>query len=265
MPIIATDHLIKNYLAHNSYTIEGQRKMIIKPITDLFEKHTPSTLQSLLISHGLFHPEDTQKKTLLKWVNQDLWSTTEKHFKLLRDEWNAPDVKIIILPVDFNNPIISHAFHGVTGLSSSDNILLFLNHRIQDLYIKALLAHEYSHTIRLKNLHNQQDLIRLKDTIILEGIAEVITQRKYGVSFLSKDKVNEETIKRNYLQRIKPHLSIRSNHPLHSFIMYGGDQLEQRIGYKVGTYIVKSWLKMHPVNLVTLLREPTESFFKSLE
>jgi len=265
MPIIATDQLIKNYLAHNDYTIESQRKMIIKPITDFFEKHTPTTLQSLLISHGLFQAEKTTKKTLIDWVNQEQWTLINNQFKSLMKEWNGPDVAIFILPVDFSNHVIQKSFHGVTGVSFADNIILFINHRIQDLYIKALLAHEYSHTIRLRNLHNQQDLISLKDTIILEGIAEVITQRKYGVSFLSKDKVNEETIKKSYLQWIKPHLSIRSNHPLHSFIMYGGDQLEQRIGYQVGTYIVKSWLKMHPVNLVTLFREPTESFFKSLE
>lgn len=265
MTMIATDHLIRHYLELGSQTLESQRKTIINPITSYFNNHTPLTLQTLLLNHGLFQPDKNNHTNIKEWIEQDLWSFVHKQIKKLKDEWQGPDVNVFILPANLDQKTSSSSEQKLSGLSFSNQIVLFLTHQIEKVWIKALLAHEYSHSFRLKKSHQQKELITLADTLILEGIAEAITVEKYNISFLPKDKTNDETIKNQFNQWIKPNLSIQTNHPLHHYIMYGGNQFDQRMGYQIGAYLVQEWQANHQVNIPTLLRQPTKIFFQDLE
>lgn len=256
MPILNTEHLLLNFLNHDEYTVNSQREFIIQPIANYFQKPNPSLVQIQLLSHGLFHPEQTDKAYIRKWLEKDYKLKVTQVFNQLKQAWDGPEVNIFILPFNLND----HSSITGSGLSFTDKILLFLSLEPEKHLIETIMTHEYSHVLRLQTIHHEE-VIQLKDAIIMEGIAEVITRRKYGKSLLPNITPDILTIENLYKQWILPNLEIRSTHPLYQHLMYGNESMPQYLGYYIGTYLVERWQKSYLVSDNQLIRQPTNDFF----
>lgn len=265
MAIIETDKLLQHYVKLNQFTFEAQNKTIIQPLANYFNDQDPLTIQLLLLNHGLFQAAQTNAKQIETVVKTDVWRLINHHFDQLRREWQGPELDIFIFPADLSNTKLTEEFNGVSGLSFSDKIFLFIDHRATEQVIAALLAHEYSHAFRLNKVHHNKEILPLRDTIVLEGIAEAITTEKFGITLLpSFDQQNHEANKL-WHKWIKPNLSLQSNHPLHHHIMYGNEQIPHLTGYQMGIYIVKQWKSKHQTSLVDLLYKSSDTFFQDLK
>ncbi|WP_440897766.1 DUF2268 domain-containing protein [Amphibacillus sp. Q70] len=265
MAIIKTNRLLEDYLKLNECTLEAQNKAIIQPIANYFHDPDLLSIQMLLLNHGLFLPMQTKAEQIEALIKTEVWQQINHCFNQLKKEWQGPELAVFIFPADLNNPKLTGEFNGVSGLSFSDKIFLFIDHRATEQMTAALLAHEYSHAVRLNKVHHSKEILPLRDTIILEGIAEVITMEKFGITLLPSFNQQDHEINKLWHQWINPNLSLLSNHPLHHHIMYGDEQIPSLTGYQMGIYMVKQWQDKYQANLANLLQTPTENFFHELK
>lgn len=265
MTIINTSILLRRFLNKGTFTLETQNNMIIQPIAEYFSDQNQSDLHTLLLSHGLFHPEKVTNQQIEDLLKSTVWSFIDDQFNQLKTEWNGPDSDIFILPADLSNKKLIEYFNGVSGLNIANKIFLFIDAQTSKQALAAILAHEYSHTVRLNHLHKNSEGLKLKDTIVLEGIATVITEEKFGHTLLPNFDDRKETVSRLWSKWIEPNLTLSINHPLHHYIMYGNSHIPELTGYLVGFLIVKKWYTKHQTNLTNLLYQPTDILLRDIE
>jgi len=264
MTIKDTKSWLLNYFKNDESSFNAQSQTLIEPIRRYFNNQSTIEIQQLLLSHGLFQPEQTKLEQLERWIKEDIWQLIQEQYQQLKKEWQGPDLAIFIFPADLNNQVLTKQFKGVSGLCFKDKMILFIDHQASEQMINAIFAHEYSHAVRLNEVHHREDILTLKDTIILEGIAEIVTEEKFGASLLPDFDDQSKNINKLISQWIKPYLSLSTNHPLHHYIMYGNSSIPKFTGYQAGIFIVKQWHGKHATDLIDLLQTPTEHFFKDL-
>ncbi|GAA4057214.1 DUF2268 domain-containing protein [Amphibacillus indicireducens] len=262
MTLFKTDQLIHNYLKAEQLNLSTQQKELIEPIRAYFPDWTCRDIQTTLLKHGLFNPANSTQIILKKWLDQDYRTIVESHFNDLQKEWSGPDLSIFLFPIDVLKQNTHEFDQHISGLGFSDKIFLFCDWQTSKKWLYATLAHEYSHSIRLQKLHGNDPNIRLKDTLILEGIAECITRKLYDISLLPKSvQVNDE-LKGAFEKWIKPHLDISINHPLHHHLIYGIDPIPKYLGYSIGAYLVGQWFATQQIKVNELIYIPTDDFFE---
>lgn len=262
MTLFRTDLLINNYLNAAQLNLITQRKELIEPISSYFPDSTCLDIHTNLLRHGLVNPENSTRHIVEKWLDQDYLTIIKTHFTYLQQEWSGPDLSIFLYPIDVRRQNIHKFDQHVSGLSFSDKIFLFCDWQTNKEWLYATLAHEYSHSIRLQKLHDNDPNILLRDTLILEGIAECITRELYGISLLPELTQTNSDLEVAFEKWFKPHLDISINHPLHHHLIYGIDPIPKYLGYFVGAYLVDDWFAKQQIKVNELIYIPTEDFFK---
>lgn len=265
MTIFKTDRLIKNFLQANQPNFKTQLECLITPIESYFSNSDSRTIHAELLNHGLFHPINSKKEVLRSWLAQDYSSIVNKAFNRLRKDWSGPDLDLFLFPIDFTNRVLTNTDHHISGLSFPDKVFLFFDQFTAEEVIKAGLAHEYSHSIRLQEVHHFDQPLLLKDALILEGIAEVITKRLCGISLLPITSLTSTKLTEAFNKWIVPNLAISSTHPFYHYLIYGSNNIPKFLGYYSGTYLVENWLTKHHIDISDLIRIPTEYFFMESE
>ncbi len=64
-------------------------------------------------------------------------------------------------------------------------MFLFIARGLEKEELKALLAHEYNHVCRLQYVNKTLDEMTLRDSLILEGLAECAVEELYGDKWLA--------------------------------------------------------------------------------
>lgn len=262
MTIFKTDRLIESFLKAKQHNLKTQMDCLITPIESYFSNPDSRSIHAELLNHGLFNPINSKKEMLKNWLVRDYSSIVNKSFNQLKEEWSGPDCDLFLFPIDCTNRELTYTDHHISGLSFSDKVFLFFDPFTTEEVIKAGLAHEYSHSIRLQEVHHFDQPIRLKDALILEGIAEVITKRLYGISLLPTTSLTSAKLTEAFKKWIEPNLTISSTHPLYHHLIYGSNNIPKFLGYYSGTYLVGNWLTKHQVDISDLIRIPTDQFFK---
>lgn len=261
MTLFKTDQLINNYLKAEESNLNAQQKELIEPIRAYFPNWTSQDIQTNLLRHGLFNPDHSSQLILQKWLDQDYRTIIKAHFTYLQKEWSGPDLNIFLFPIDVRRQNNHELDQHVSGLSFSDKIFIFCDWQTNKKWLYATLAHEYSHSIRLQKLHDKDPNILLKDTLILEGIAECITRELYGISLLPKPTQVKYDLEVAFEKWIKPHLNISINHPLHHHLIYGIDPIPKYLGYFIGAHLVDQWFARQQIKVNELIYIPTDDFF----
>lgn len=112
--------------------------------------------------------------------------------------------------------------------------------------MKALFAHEYHHICRLSFLKKSPQEMLLKDSLIIEGLAEWAVEELYGEKWLSPWTKNYSFVEAMCLwkKHFVPALSLKGVINHHPFL-YGdlSSGLPKWAGYCLGYKIVQSYVK----------------------
>ncbi|TLS35447.1 DUF2268 domain-containing protein [Pseudalkalibacillus caeni] len=252
MPVIRTDLWLADFIKKaRSYptihpimlqkeTLCGQLKTKGKNIT-LFHYQ--------LMKLGLFNPEhiEAAEREIRLLKKQQVWERIEKEYEYLKKKWDGPETDIYIFPIDQSNRELMKILKGKNGMNFFDNtIVLFVHSSVSEKELQALLTHEYNHACRIQD--KKYETIPLKDSIIMEGLAEHAVEQRFGKKMLatwtsihSKEKAKK--LWKDILLA-KHNLQGFQNHTI--YLMGNSKNIPKWGGYNVGYYIVDSFCENQP-------------------
>ncbi|KHE71500.1 DUF2268 domain-containing protein [Halobacillus sp. BBL2006] len=226
----------------------NQCKALCRPVKEIPDEMSPEELQYLLLNHGLFDPGEWENlhDKVLELERIDFWKVAEQEYHRLKAEWGGPEASVYIFPVrKFHLPADERDMNK-SGVSLKKCLFLFVAPDIQLSEMKALLAHEYNHICRLSHLNLDERELPLKESIIMEGLAEYAVKHLYGKkllapwNFQTDNENGQEIFEKYYL----PSLNLKGMHNHHQFL-YGGEgtPIPKWGGYKIGFQIVAAYLE----------------------
>ena len=251
MAVIQTQDWLYNFLEackkpSKITPFQLQRELICKPMGKYFSTNDLETLHFELLNNGLFEPSEWTgiEKGVIEMENRRIWHSVDKEYQLLKEKWCGPEASIFIFPIK----IESENTIKKNGIAYPGKLLLFISTDLPEYGLKSLLAHEYNHVCRFKNLGLELKHIPLKDSLVIEGLGEFSVQEQYGKKWLSpwtKKYSFEETIElwRKYFI---PALNM-TGRDKQTVFMYGNNNkpFPNWIGYSIGYQIVNSFQKKH--------------------
>ncbi|WP_431026874.1 DUF2268 domain-containing protein [Lysinibacillus sp. LZ02] len=270
MPVIPTQKLLykiselckqqsKNQLA------EVQREMIVSPLLKLFPQVPQEALYYELLNSGLFKPQEWMAldDTVKQLEERDVWGIVKKEYRRLKPLWDGPKVRIYIYPLTNNRPTFDGITANKNGVAFNKALFLFVTTDLAETELTTLFVHEYHHICRLFYLNKTPQEMLLKDSVVLEGMAEWAVEELYGEKSLSPwaKRYSYEEALMIWKQSFVPALNVRGVGNHHSYL-YGDrkKQLPKCIGYCIGYYIVQSYLKNKgPVEQSILCKIPTDN------
>lgn len=253
MPVYRTDKWIEK-----SYR---SPKYIYKKLTKFFHEGNVKDITNLLIHHGMYHKPENDGELLLESLRKkNVWEIIEKEEIKLKREWNGQNVSIFILPSDSYNRKIREHYNGRSGLAFPDKLFIFLSSESTVEEIKALFTHEYNHCCRLIHDPTKEKDYTLLNRIILEGLAENAVRERFGTSPLAPwtTYYTNEELQDLWEQVVLPHKDLSKNTRNASAILYGKSFYPNMVGYAVGYYLVKHYMKQTGKRSKDLLKLPAE-------
>lgn len=241
---------------------------LCKRLKTLFHHEDESFVHEFLIQHGMYrHPDEDGLSFIKDCQQKKLWHNIQKEFRNLQALWNGPDIPIFIFPSDSSHRKLMDDFNGKAGLAFHDKLFLFISEKNSEKEIKALLTHEYHHVCRLSTYKKPEKEYILLDTIILEGLAEHAVLERFGKEYIANwtSMYTDEQLKKMWRQIILPNRDLSKNHPKHHVLLYGLRLYPQMVGYCVGYYLVKQYIRKHPSKSKALLTLSSESIAQLTE
>jgi uncharacterized protein YjaZ len=225
-----------------------QRERIAEPLTALFPDTPAEAIYFELLQNGLLEPHKwTELKDIVETLEEkNVWELTEKEYSRLRNIWHGPEVDIYIYPLTKKRP----AFNGIkpnkNGVAYRKALFLFVTPELKEQELYALLAHEYHHICRLAHLGTSPAEHSLKESLVIEGMAEAAVEELYGEEWLSPwaQRYSLEEAKKIWERQFIPALEIKGL-LYHRPFLYGDRKrrLPPWIGYSIGYRIVRSYLQ----------------------
>ena len=269
MPVVSTQKVLykisescqqqpKNQLA------EIQSEIIATPLMKLFPDAPPEAIYHELLRNGLFEPIEWVhlNETVQQLEENNVWQVIKKEYKRLKKLWDGPKVNIYIYPLTKKRPEIAGIKANKNGVAYNSALFLFVSNELSKDELTALFAHEYHHICRLLYLKKAPYDMQLKDSIVIEGMAECAVQEVYGEKWLSPwtKRYSMQEARAMWEQFFVPALHIKGVENHHPFL-YGDKNkgLPRWIGYCVGYYIVQSYLQNHgSIEQCDLYKIPTD-------
>lgn len=237
------------------------QELLFEQAKDHFPNMSPEELHFELLSNGLFEPDEIKDldSTLRKMEEMNVWGIVDEEYEQLKILWNGKDCPIYIFPLTNYRPVIDGIVANKNGVSYKEVVFLFVSEELAEMEIKAMVAHEYHHFCRMHVLEKAPDAMTLKESLILEGMAECMVEELYGVKWCSPwiSKYSIAQLKRIWQKVFVPALDKEGIHHHFQFLYGDGTKsLPNWIGYCMGYAIVKSYLEkngqMNPQTLLTL-------------
>ncbi|MCA0971475.1 DUF2268 domain-containing protein [Halobacillus litoralis] len=225
-----------------------QRDILCDPSRHPFSDRSSDELHDLLMMYGLFHSDQWRKteKLLEEWETKKLFKQIHKEYIRLQKEWEGPDAPLYLYP-------IHQSFMGERdnrgGVAFQEGFYLFYSKPGKEGDWRSILAHEYHHVCRLNEKKVHLDKVPLKESVIIEGLAEYAVFDQYGPDYTADwvDHHTDEELSSIWEKRFKPELEL-SGQVNHGDYLYGNKRkkLPKWIGYELGYRIVKSYHDRHP-------------------
>ena len=167
--------------------INLQQDLIYEQLKNYFPDVPREELHFELLSNGLFEPEEVidLDKTLRQLIEKNVWRIVQEEYERLKRLWNGEEVSIFIFPLTNRRPIIDGIVANKNGVSYKEAIFLFVSPELTDTELKAMIAHEYHHSCRLNFLNKAPEEMSLKESLIIEGMAECMVEELYGEKWCS--------------------------------------------------------------------------------
>ncbi len=244
MSVRPTNQWLNNFnnvrKGHNEKNLEEiQCTLLCHPLKDVFIDLSPEEIQYNLQQNGLFQAHEEVAVDELE--KEHVWEIVQKEFERLKKQWNGPDVPIYIFPIT-----LEQSQTRKNGVAYPNAVFLFIARGLEKEELKALLAHEYNHVCRLQYVNKTLDEMTLRDSLILEGLAECAVEELYGDKWLApwlKHYSKKEVLK-IWQVNFLPVLDIQGVQN-HIEFLYGG-KLPKWIGYCIGYEIVRTYKKNFP-------------------
>ena len=248
----------KNQLA------ELQSEIIATPLMKLFPEASPEAIHYELLRNGLFEPIEWVhlNKIVQQLEENNVWQVVKKEYKRLKKLWNGPKVEIYIYPLTKKRPKIGGIKANKNGVAYNEALFLFISNELVKEELAALFAHEYHHICRLLYLKKSPFDMQLKDSVVIEGMAECAVKEIYGEKWLSPwaKRYSQKEALAIWEKHFVPALHIKGVNNHHSFL-YGAKTkgLPLWAGYCIGYYIVQSYLQNNgPIEQSDLYKMPTD-------
>jgi uncharacterized protein YjaZ len=269
MTVANTQRLLKKMIDLPNQILEEkiemvQKEIICEPLMKFFPNVSMEELHFELLNNGLFDPYEGMDlgKVIRELEEQKVWQIVKREYKRLKFLWKGPEVPIYIYPLTKHRPIVEGNEVTKNGVAYNGIVFLFVSTELEEKEIKALFAHEYHHICRLAYLNKAPQEMLLKDSLIIEGLAESAVEKLYGERWLSpwtKRYTFDEAIV-IWKEHFVPVLNLKGviNHQP---FLYGNpsEGLPQWIGYTMGYRLVQSYLKNKgPQKEHILNKTPTE-------
>lgn len=217
-----------------------------------------------LLCQGMFEVKELVDldETLTLLSEKKVWSIVQEEYEKLRILWSGEEVAIFIFPLTKYRPIIDGIEAYKNGVSYKDVIFLFVSPELEKMEIKAMVAHEYHHCCRLKWLNKATEVIPLKESLVLEGMAECMVEDLYGRKWCSPwiSRYSQEKLLKIWDKTFVPVLE-KKGVDNHQPFLYGDGtaRLPNWIGYCLGYRIVRSFLeKNRHVDHQLLIKKSSE-------
>ncbi len=226
--------------------INFQQDLIYDHIKDYFPDVPREELHFELLCNGLFEPEEVidLDKTLRQLNEKNVWRIVQEEYERLKRLWNGEECPIFIFPLTKHRPIIDGVVANKNGVCYKEAIFLFVSPELEDTELKAMIAHEYHHYCRLSVLNKAPEEMPLKESIIIEGMAECMVEQLYGEKWCSpwiSRYSHEKNLREIWSESFVPSLNMKGIHNHQQFLYGDGtDRFPNWIGYCIGYAIVKS-------------------------
>lgn len=229
--------LLKAYKESNGKSVEEiQCEVICNPLLDVFINASPEEIHYELLQNGLFEPYEIVN--IVELEEKGVWNTVQFEYERLKELWNGPEVPIYIFPITKINAISNK-----NGVAYRDAVFLFVSTELEQDELRALFAHEYNHVCRFHYLNKSFNDVTLKDSLLLEGLAECAVEELYGDKWLAPwlKLYTVEELMLIWQEHFLPSLDVQGLYNHYEFL-YGG-QLPKWIGYCIGYEIVRTYKK----------------------
>lgn len=237
---------------------------ICKKLSSYFTDLNELKIAKYLHSFGMYKSYKQMDKWIDRTEKEKILAFIKEEEKKLQKEWNGPNTSIFIFPCDQNNRKIEIDYKGRSGIAFKNKLFLFLSLDVKKADIKSLFFHEYHHVCRLAAIKKQEKHFTVIDTIIMEGLAENAVREKLGESNIASwTKLYSDNQCERFLERIiEPQRNVTRESHKFTQLMFGTGFYPSMLGYAVGYYIVKDYMKRTGKKTKELLSLPAEEFFE---
>ncbi|CQR46003.1 hypothetical protein BN1058_00246 [Paraliobacillus sp. PM-2] len=270
MEIINTASWLQTYINKRKNTLEDNmqvhEEILCQPLVPYFKQTDAQAIQHHLIQHGMFYPDPTDKHIIENIIAKNYWRIVKQQLQNLEKMWSKYNGAIFLYPSDFTNAQLLEQFNGVSGLSYTDKLFLFITDQTTELHLQALLTHEYNHVCRLQYFSELEHTLTLADALVLEGIAEIAVREQIGEAYCSPwiHLYSKEQISALWKHWLKSNINIPSDNLQHQALMYGTEKIPKWAGYAVGYTLVDHYMQRYNVPLNKLITIPTSEFFTKI-
>jgi uncharacterized protein YjaZ len=242
-------------------------KEICKKLCSYFIDLNEIEIGKYLHSFGMYKSNHQIDKWIERMEKEQILEFINEEEKKLIKEWNGPNISIFIFPCDKNNRKIEKEYKGRSGLAFNNKLFLFLSLETDKRDIKSLFIHEFHHVCRLASVKKQEKHFTIIDMVIMEGLAENAVREKLGENDVASwTKLYSDSQCERFLERIiYPQREVSRESNKFSQIMFGTGFYPSMLGYAVGYYLVKNYMKRTDKKTKELLSLPAEVFIKDLQ
>ncbi|MFV8827384.1 DUF2268 domain-containing protein [Alkalihalobacterium sp. APHAB7] len=271
MGTVATDRWIKGFMEesskasfrYNNWNV--QMKAIIEPVSRHFYHLPLHILHRSLLEQGLFTPDQEVNSIYMHMKKLKMWAYVQHIYLELKQEWEGPPVKVILLPGNEANEIIMDDLGGKMGIGFQDKVILFVTTKTNHFDLRTLLTHEYNHSCRLMHLDKREPDLTLLDSLIIEGMAEYAVKEKCGERALGKwhNQFTKEKLQSLWDHFYKERILVKGKH-YHRPFLFGSESLGIPLwsGYAMGFEIVRSMMEKKSHSIQQLLSLNSEIILK---
>ncbi|WP_047983006.1 DUF2268 domain-containing protein [Ornithinibacillus californiensis] len=253
MAVIRTDKWLEK-----SYSTPDK---LFQKLTNYFNHDNSTEIASLLTSHGMYQrPEPNGENMIQALRNKKIWDIVQQEEKNLKREWDGRNIPIFIFPSNSYNRKIREHYNGRTGLAFQDKLFLFVSEETTEEEIKALFTHEYNHSCRLTHDKIKEKNYTLLDIVILEGLAENAVRERFGTRPLAPwtTYYSDTELEKMWNDLILPSKDLPKSNRKASKLLYGSSFYPDMVGYSVGYYLVKQYMKKTSKRSKELLSLPAQ-------
>ncbi|MED4268751.1 DUF2268 domain-containing protein [Geobacillus stearothermophilus] len=224
---------------------EGDPLLLCGRLSSFFKGASAREIYSYLRLYGMYRSTRQAERLLPEMKERRLWERLGRLYERQRGIWKGPDVPVFLLPADDENRKLLREFRGKGGVAFADKLVFFLLPDHRDEEVAALVAHEYNHVCRLKQLPYGGKEATLLDAVIMEGLAEHAVAEIVGPEQCADwtSYYTDREIERFWRRYIAPNQDTAVSHPLSSRILYGLGWYPNMGGYAVGYAIVRRCLE----------------------
>lgn len=243
----------------NQWLLECYERPIelCRKLTSYFKGATAGQIYDHLTFHGLYsYPTKPAKQVVSELQRLQAWDIVQKEIKLLRKEWQGPQIPTFILP----------AHSTKSGLAFNDKLFIFLPPECSESEIKAVVTHEYHHVCRLSRFFQKESDYTLLDAIILEGLAEHAVRERLGSQLVASwtNWYTASQLEEFWETLFFPNRQLPKSSWVHEHLVNGTAGNPRMAGYAVGYFLVGRYMKSSGLTTAGLLGVPAEQMVKKL-